>query len=151
MKKNLVIVVSAALAVCLLVAGGAWWWVQQQSGAKAAPAPAAAPVLDARQAAYVTLEKVVVMLRAESGRSHYVSADLVLRTDRLHEKAVKSALPMLKGVAVRTLSKVSVEQGRAMSIEEWSELLQRDLMAAYETQLDLRPFDGVMLSRLILE
>lgn len=151
MKKSLVIVIGAALLVCLLVAGGAWWWVQKQSGTKAAPAPVAAPVLDARQAAYVTLEKVVVMLRSETGRNHFVSADLVLRTDKPHEKEVKSALPMLKGVAVRTLSKVTAEQGRAMGIDEWSALLQRELMAAYEEHPDLRPFDGVMLSRLILE
>lgn len=150
MKKSMVIVIALALVVCAAVAGAAGWWSQQQK-TSAAPAPAAAPAMNPRQAAYVTLEKVVVMMRSESGRTHYVSADLVLSTDKPHEKAAKAALPMLKGVAVRSFSKVSLEQGREMSIDQWADVLQRDLMAAYDAQPDLRPFDGVMLSRLIIE
>ena len=58
---------------------------------------------------------------------------------------------MLKGVAVRTLSQLTVEQARTMSIDEWTELLSADLVAAYASHPDLRPFDKVMVSRLIIE
>jgi len=38
-----------------------------------------------------------------------------------------------------------------MSIDEWTELLTADLVAAYASHPDLRPFDKVMVSRLIIE
>lgn len=132
--------------------GGAWWWVQQQMSHNAT-GQVAAPVIDMNQASYVTLDKVVVMLRAQTPRAHnwYLAADLVLRTDKVHEKTVKAELPMLKGVAVQALSRMDVEQARGMSMEEWSAMLQRELMAAYDEYPHLRLFDRVMVSRLIIE
>lgn len=151
MNKKVVMVVVIALLLCVGVAGGAWWWVQQQSGGTQKVIQA--PKLDASQPKYVVLDKIVVMLRPEEGRSNntYLSLDMVFRTDKTHEKTVKGDLPMLKGVAVRTLSKLEVSQARAMSIEEWTDLLNREVMAAYEGQQDLRFFDQVMVSRLIIE
>ena len=141
-----------ALVVLLAVAaGGAWWWGQR---APVAVAAVATPQLDVRQASYVTLDKIVVMLKSDPNlRMHntYMSLDLVLRTDKLHEKAAKAELPMLKGVAVRTLSQLGMEQAKAMSIDEWTELLAADLVAAYASHPDLRPFDKVMVTRLIIE
>ena len=151
MNKTVGIVIGAAVVVCLALGGGAWWWVQQQTAGHTPKVHA--PKLDASKPSYVTLEKVVVMLRPASEQSgnHYLSLDLVLRTDKANEKAVKGDLPMIKGVAVRTLSKLDVEQARAMSIEEWTELLRRDVMDAYTPQLDLLGFDQLMVSRLIIE
>lgn len=150
MNKSLGIIIAVALLVCAGAAGGAWWWVQQQSGA---PTVQVAAKLDASQPSYVTLDKIVVMLRPEPERTQntYVSVDLVFRTDKAHTKEVQGELPMLKGVAVRTLSKLEVPQARAMTVEEWTTLLNRDLMAAYEQQQSLRAFDQVMVSRLIIE
>ena len=151
MNKTIGIVIAAAVVVCLALGGGAWWWVQQQTAGEGPKVQA--PKLDASKPSYVTLEKVVVMLRpvSEQSGNHYLSLDLVLRTDKAKEKAVKGDLPMIKGVAVRTLSKLDVEQARAMSIEEWTELLRRDVMDAYTPQLDLLGFDQLMVSRLIIE
>lgn len=150
-KKSVGIIIGAAVLVCAGVAGGAWWWVQQQG--TAAPAVSTAAKLDASQPSYLTLDKIVVMLRPEPERAQntYVSVDLVFRTDKAHAKEVKGELPMLKGVAVRALSKLEVAQAKAMSIDEWTDLLNRDLMAAYEQQQSRRAFDQVMVSRLIIE
>jgi flagellar protein FliL len=152
MNKTVGIIVGLALLLCVGAAAGAWWWVQQQSGG-AADKAAPTVQLDASQPNYLTLDKIVVMLRPEPDRTHntYVSVDLVFRTDKTHAKAFKGELPMLKGVAVRTLSKLDVAQARNMAIEEWTDLLSRDLMAAYEQHLSPRMFDQVMVSRLIIE
>ena len=151
MNKSVGIILGVALLVCAGAAGGAWWWVQQQGGA--APVVNAAAKLDASQPSYLTLDKIVVMLRPDPDRTQntYVSLDLVFRTDKAHTKEVKGELPMLKGVAVRTVSKVDVVQAKAMTIEEWTDLLSLDLMAAYEQQESRRAFDQVMVSRLIIE
>lgn len=150
MGKKLGIIIAIAVLLCVAVMGGAWWWVQQQGGAAKGPQ---APHIDMQQASYVTLDKVVVMLKAPEGRSnnYYLSADLVLRSDKAHEKALKAELPMLKSVAVRTLSQMDVVEARAMSMAAWSELLQRELFAAYDEHPDLRWFDQVSISRLIIE
>lgn len=143
--------VLALVVLVAVAAGGAWWWGQR---APVAVAAVATPQLDVRQASYVTLDKIVVMLKSDPNlRMHntYMSLDLVLRTDKLHEKAAKAELPMLKGVAVRTLSQLGMEQAKAMSIDEWTELLAADLVAAYASHPDLRPFDKVMVTRLIIE
>lgn len=152
MGNKVGLVVAAALVVCAATVGGAWWWVQQQAAHNAA-SQKVAPVIDMEQASYVTLEKIVVMLNSEAPRvrNFYLAADLVLRTDKIHEKAVRAELPMLKGVAVQALSRMQVEQARGMSMEEWSGLLQRELMGAYEEHPHLRLFDRVMVSRLIIE
>lgn len=149
MNKTVTIILAATVVLCAAIGGGAWWWVQQQ-GSAAVPKAA---TLDANTPSYVTLDKIVVMLRPTSLRvnNSYMSVDLVFRTDKAHEKAVKADLPMLKGVAVRTLSKLDVDQARAMTIEEWTALISRDLMDAYEPQMSLRAFDQVMVSRLIIE
>lgn len=151
MNKNIAIIIVCAVLACAGIAGGAWWWVQQQ--AVSTPAANDVPKLDASAPSYVTLDKIVVMLRPSSDRLHntYLSLDLVFRTDKVHEKAVKSDLPMLKGVAVRTLSQLEVENAKSMSIDEWTGLLSQDLMAAYASQQSLRAFDQVMVSRLIIE
>ena len=154
MNKTVGIVIGVAVVVCLALGGGAWWWVQQQTAGQGVQAPKVqAPKLDASKPSYVTLEKVVVMLRSatEQGANHYLSMDVVLRTDKANEKSVKGDLPMIKGVAVRALSKLDVEQARAMSIEEWTDLLSRDVMAAYAPQMELLGFDQLMVSRLIIE
>ena len=151
--KKVAIGVVVAVLLCLGAAGGAWWWLQKQAAA-AEPAEVSGPSLDSRQASYVSLDKIVVMLKTDQGErigNSYMSLDLVLRTDKPREKALKAELPMLKGVAVRTLSQVGLTQARGMSIDQWTELLSADLVAAYASHPDLRLFDKVMVSRLIIE
>ena len=151
MAKKIGMLLALVAILGVGVAAGGWWWEQR---APVAVAAQTSPQLDVRQASYVTLDKIVVMLKTDQSlrtANTYMSLDLVLRTDKPHEKAAKAELPMLKGVAVRTLSQLTVEQARTMSIDEWTELLSADLVAAYASHPDLRPFDKVMVSRLIIE
>lgn len=151
MNKTIGIVIAVAVLICGALGGGAWWWVQQQTQGQAKQVQA--PEIDMGKASYVTLEKVVVMLRPDAVEqgNHYLSLDIVLRTDKNHEKAVKGELPMIKGVALRALSKLGPAQARAMTIEEWTDLISQEVMGAYEGHLDKRGFDQVMVSRLIIE
>lgn len=149
MNKAIGIVIVVTALVC--AAGGAWWWHLQGAVISSVQQ---APALDMSQSRYVTLDKIVVMLQTPvepPSSNHYLSLDLVLRTDSEHEKSVKADLPMLKGVAVRTLSQLEVESAKGMSIDAWTDLLSADLMAAYANRPMLRHFDQVMVSRLIIE
>lgn len=150
MNKKILGIVVVAVLVCVGAAGGALWFVQQQGGANHVTQ---APKLDATKPSYVALDKVVVMLRPSPERTQntYLSVDMVFRSDKAHEKMLKGELPMLKGVAVRALSKLDVDAARSMSIEEWTSLISREVMAAYEEQQDQRYFDQLMVSRLIIE
>lgn len=152
MSKRIGMAVVAMLCVLAATASGFWFLGQQKSSS--AIRAGEQLTLDVQQLSYVTLDKIVVMLKTDSDlRRHnsYISVDLVLRTDKLHEKATRGDLPMLKGVAVRTLSQLSLEQAKTMGIDQWTELLHADLIAAYAANPDLRPFDKVMVSRLIIE
>jgi flagellar FliL protein len=64
---------------------------------------------------YVTLDKVIVMLRRLPGEaeSHYLSTDLVLATEPAKEKETKENLPLLRSVAVRTLSAYTMAEAEA--------------------------------------
>lgn len=151
MNKAIGIVIVVTALVCAAAGAGAWWWHQQGAGASSVQQVSA---LDMGQSRYVTLDKIVVMLQTQAdpqSSNRYLSLDLVLRTDSLHEKAVKADLPMLKGVAVRTLSQLDVERAKGMSIDAWTDVLSADLMAAYADRPMLRHFDQVMVSRLIIE
>lgn len=151
MNKTVGVIILVTLLVCAAAGGGAWWWVQHKSHQAASSGQA--PAIDLSQSSYVSLDKIVVMLRTQEPKpgNDYLSLELVFRTDKTHEKSVRADLPMLKGVAVRTLSKLDVDRAKAMSIEEWTELLATDLMAAYVDRPTLRRFDQVMVSRLIIE
>lgn len=154
MSKRIGMAVAVVVMLCVMAAAAGGFWFL---GAKKAPVSRLTDeqlTLDIQQLSYVTLDKIVVMLKTDTElRRHnsYISVDLVLRTDKLHEKATKGELPMLKGVAVRTLSQLSLDQAKAMGIDQWTELLHADLMAAYAANPDLRPFDKVLVSRLIIE
>ena len=113
MAKKIGMLLALVAILGVGVAAGGWWWEQR---APVAVAAQTSPQLDVRQASYVTLDKIVVMLKTDQSlrtANTYMSLDLVLRTDKLHEKAAKAELPMLKGVAVRTLSQVAMEQAKA--------------------------------------
>jgi flagellar FliL protein len=64
---------------------------------------------------YVTLDKVIVMLRRgpNEAESHYLSTDLVLATEPEKEKETKENLPLLRSLAVRTLSSFTMAEASA--------------------------------------
>jgi flagellar FliL protein len=60
------------------------------------------------------VDKVVVMLKHEPNDTvtHYLSADLVVATDAKREKETKENLPLLRSVAVKTLSNLPMASAR---------------------------------------
>ena len=148
-KKYLAAGALLVFTLAASAAGGGWWWSHR---AATAAAPQGEPELDARAYRYVSLEKVIVLLKPSPGAdAHYVSLDLVLRSDKRHEAAAKSDLPMLRSVVVKTLSKYNAEQARSSEIEALTAALNKDLSAAYDPAVGPRPFADAMIAKLIIE
>src|SRR5947209_2765064 len=90
-----------ALASAAVAGGGAWWYASRPATAGAA-APKKVEVSN-KPVKYVTLDKVIVMLRRgpNDTEAHYLSTDLVLATSDDKERQTKDNLPLLRSIAVR--------------------------------------------------
>lgn len=151
MNKKLVLIVAAVLLVGAGAAGGAVWYLK---GKSADPAKAeAAEKKPGEPLKYLTIEKVIVMLRRQPGETvpHYMSADLVIATTAKQEKDAKEALPMLRSVAVRALSALPMDKAAMMTIDQFVDELNKAYDEAYAKEQRERPFQQVMIGKLILE
>jgi flagellar FliL protein len=153
-KMKTIIAIAGAVIISAAVAGGAVWWFM--------PKPAAAADAEKKQAEkpkegkpvkYVTLDKVIVMLRRgpNEAESHYLSTDLVLSTAPDKEKETKENLPLLRSLAVRTLSGFTMAEASTMTVEKYAEQLNRSFNADYERTHTEKPFAEVMIGKLIIE
>lgn len=119
----------------------------------AAGTAASKPAPDKKQYKYISLEKVIVMLRGRTGEapSHYLGVDLVFKTTLDKERDVKEQLPLLRSIAVKTLSGYGVEKASATTVEQ----LTSDLAIAYDetyvTTNREKPFSEVMIAKFIVE
>jgi flagellar FliL protein len=143
------------VAVALLsaaAAGGAVWW-HSPSLPKAAGAAPAVVETDKKPAKYVTLDKVIVMLRRapKEAEAHYLSADLVLATTEEHEKRTKEHLPLLRSIAVRALSSYEMSTASEMTVQQYADELNRTFDASYAREKSAKPFSKVMIGKLIIE
>ena len=82
---------------------------------------------------------------------HYMSADLVVATPVDKEKEAKEHLPLLRSVAVRTLSALPMDKAQAMTIDEFAAALNTAFEEEYENSDREKPFREVMIGKLILE
>ncbi len=149
MRKSLWIVVLGAAILASAAGGGAaaWYALRLPSGAAGAePAPA----LPAR---YVSLEKVIVMLRREGpgSGSQYMALDLVFKTGEKTERVTREHLPMLRSVAVRALSRLTPREAAALSIDELAADVKRAYAESYGAERRDMPFTDVMIGKLIIE
>lgn len=154
MNKKLVLIVAAVLLVVAGAAGGAVWYLKGSSAAAPKEGkPAAEEKKPGEPLKYLTIEKVIVMLRRQPGDTvpHYMSADLVISTTVKQEKAVKEELPMLRSVAVRALSALPMEKAASMTIDQFVEELNKAYDETYAKEQRPRPFEQVMIGKLILE
>lgn len=154
MKKIRLILAMVVGGVLLAGAGaGAAWWGLRGHGPASAPAAAAAPVMDTRIPRYVSLEKLVVMLRRDEGEtsSHYLAMDLVLTTSEDDEKTTRDQLPMLRSVALRALSTYTGDKAGAMTIDQFSKVVNAAFGEAYAHDKRRKPFSEAMISKLIIE
>jgi len=108
---------------------------------------------EAKPMKYVTLDKVIVMLRRgpDDSGAHYLSTDLVLSTEPAKEKETKENLPLLRSLAVRTLSGYTMAEASAMTVDKYAEELNHAFDANYEREHAEKPFAEVMIGKLIIE
>ena len=155
-KLKMIIGVVAVALISAAATGGAMWWMKPQAAQAKEAAHADAPRKKEKSdkpVKYVTLDKVIVMLRREpnEAQAHYLSTDLVLATNEEGEKQTKEHLPLLRAVAVRALSAHTLAEARAMTVEQFAEQLNKTFNANYESEERDKPFDEVMIGKLIIE
>jgi flagellar FliL protein len=147
--------ISAFAGVALLsaaIAGGAAWWLIPKVATPAGAAPKKVEV-SKKPPKYITLDKVIVMLRRgpAEGETHYLSADLVLATTDDKEKNAKEHLPLLRSIAVRALSGYTLQVASSMTVEQYAEQLNKSFDANYANERLEKPFSRVMIGKLIIE
>lgn len=161
-NKNLVLVlsISVAMLLALLIAGGVVWWRAQSRAPATGQAAASAPASAAETAShdktkykYVSLEKIIVMLRGKDGEpvSHYLAMDLVFKAREENEKAVKEHLPLLRSVAVKSLSSYTMDKAGMMSIDQFTADINHAFADKYKREQTEKPFSEAMISKLIIE
>jgi flagellar FliL protein len=155
-KLKTILGVAAVALVSAAVAGAAvWHYAPQLVAAAPAAGEKAQPEVkqDATPAKYVTLDKVIVMLRRgpNEATTHYLSADLVLATTAEHEKKAKEHLPLLRSIAVGALSRYQMGAASAMTVQQYADELNRTFDASYAKANGEKPFTEVMIGKLIIE
>ena len=155
MKKSMKIIL-AVVTVGLLGAagGGAYLYTRHPMPAKDGKhVEEEAEAKPKKPARYVSLDKVIVMLRRSPGetQAHYISTDLVLSTTAEQEKKTKDDLPMLRSVAVRALSAHTLPVASGMTVEQYAEQLSSTFEASYAKEKSEQPFSEVMIGKLIIE
>jgi flagellar FliL protein len=129
-----------------------WYLSPAQHGASAKAEPEKkAP--EKKPTKYVTLDKVIVMLRRAPNETaaHYISVDLVMATTAAQEKEAKEHLPLLRSIAVSALSSYTLAEANAMSPDQYAALLNKTFNANYEKENHEKPFSEVMIGKLIIE
>jgi len=151
----MIIAIAGAVIVSAAGAGGAVWWFMPKpaTAAGAAKKADAEKPREGKPVKYVTLDKVIVMLRRgpDDADTHYLSTDLVLSTEAAKEKETKENLPLLRSLAVRTLSAYTMKEAAGMTVEQYAEELNKSFDANYEHEHTEKPFVQVMIGKLIIE
>jgi len=154
MKMKMILAIVGAVIVSAAGAGGAvWWFMPKPAAAAGAEKKEAEKPKEAKPMKYVTLDKVIVMLRRgpDEGDTHYLSTDLVLATEPSKEKETKENLPLLRSLAVKTLSSYTMAEASGMTVEKYAEHLNHSFDTAYEHDNMEKPFHEVMIGKLIIE
>ncbi|OON64106.1 flagellar basal body protein [Massilia sp. KIM] len=151
MKAKLIIAFAGVALAAAAAAGGAMWYLSPAPAGTAAAEQKPAP--EKKLTKYVTLDKVIVMLRRAPNEqaAHYLSVDLVLATTPELEKETKEHLPLLRSVAVAALSPRTLSEASAMTVDQYAEQLNKTFDAAYAKENHIKPFSEVMIGKLIIE
>ncbi|AOS80709.1 MULTISPECIES: flagellar basal body-associated FliL family protein [Hydrogenophaga] len=150
MSKKLWISLAAGAFVLLGAGSGfaAWHFMGNKPATEQA-----APEIDTREYRYVSLDKVIVMLRAREGGplSNYMAVDLVFKTPVKEEAMAKQQLPKLRSLAVAALSELTLERASMLSIPELTDFLQKAYGESFSRESREAPFAEVMVGRLVIE
>jgi len=149
MKAKLIVAFIGVAVAAAAAAGGAIWYLSPA----AAPGEVARPAPTSKPTKYVTLDKVIVMLRRAPNEqaAHYLSVDLVLATTPGDEKQAKEQLPLLRSIAVSALSARTLAEASAMTVDAYAAELNTVFNANYEKENHIKPFSEVMVGKLIIE
>ncbi|MEH6437887.1 flagellar basal body-associated FliL family protein [Massilia sp. DD77] len=152
MKAKLIIAFAGVALAAAAAAGGAMWYLNP-APTKAEAAVEHKPVPEKSLTKYVTLDKVIVMLRRAPNEpaAHYLSVDLVLATTPELEKEAKEHLPLLRSIVVSSLSTRSLAEASAMTVDQYAEQLNKTFDASYAKENHVKPFSEVMIGKLIIE
>ncbi|HEX8404713.1 MAG TPA: flagellar basal body-associated FliL family protein [Duganella sp.] len=165
MNKKIIIAV-VAVAVLAAGGGGAFWYMSKggeetaeahdgkdAKGGKAKKTAKKEEKKDETPPKYLTVDKVIIMLKRvpTDTSAHYMSADLVITTNAKQEKEAKEHLPMLRSVAVRTLSNLPMATAQMMTIDQFANELNKAFDDTYENDGREKPFSEVMIGKLIIE
>lgn len=158
MKTSNLVIVAGLVGLFSVSVGGAatYWMLKPQPGATAGATASADPakaVVDTRAYQYISLDKVIVMLRNATGEpvSHYVALDLVFMTPADNEKVTRDHLPLLRSVAVKALSQLTMESASRLTIDELTQQINDAYAQTYADDLGGKPFAEAMISKLIIE
>lgn len=156
MKLKLVVGFVAVAVLAAGAAGGAMWYLAKPVAGHADVADAKAPPPPAtgkKARKFLTLDKVIVMLRRGPGdtETHYLSADLVIATTEEKEKLTKDHLPLMRSIAVSTLSSFPMDKAQTMTVEQYAEQINKAFNVSYEREQMEKPYTEVMVGKLIIE
>jgi flagellar FliL protein len=150
-KTTKIILILAGMALLGGAAAAGFMWRPSHAPASTVAAPKELP--PKKPSKYVTLDKVIVMLRRapNEAEAHYLAAELVLATDEEKEKTTKEHLPLLRSLTVRALSGYTMQSASAMTVEQYADLLNKNFDASYSKDRLEKPFHEVMIGKLIIE
>lgn len=120
--------------------------------APAAPPQAVQTHSPPKDARYVTLDKMVVMLKEPTGtRIRYAAIDLAFEVSgEAAEKKVRAQLPLLRSIVHETVTRKSADDMRALGHAELAGLLEKACIAGYGGSVE-PPFERALLTRLVIE
>ena len=150
MEKKLPLIIALVISSMAIAGGGVWWYLNQD---QAMFAEKKEPVVDLKKYKYVSVDKVIVMLRSEKegAMKHYLSTDLVFKLPVEQEKTLKEQIPLLRSIAVRALSSYSFEKMGAITIDQLTADMNSAYNLTYEKNPKDKPFLEVLIGKLIVE
>lgn len=152
--KVVTALVTVAMVAVGLGVGATWWFMKGGNGSAIATAEAEpAPEKDDTVYKYVSLDKVIVMLRGTEGEPapHYLAVDLVFKSPEDDERTTRENLPFLRSVAVKELSTLTMDGASKMTVDELTSTVNRAYTDRYAKDGATRPFVDVMIGKLIVE
>lgn len=151
--SRLIVAVAVAGLLCLGAGGGVMWWLLQRSAQTGQAQAEKIEMTDTRAYAYVSLDKVIVMLRNAAGEpvSHYLALDVVFMTPVASERTTRAHLPLLRSVTVSALSELTMQIASRLTVEELTRQINEAYSRTYANDRGGKPFAEAMISRLIIE
>ena len=147
--NTLVLIASTGLNIYLLSGAGAG--NTADSTLDALPESEEGDQSAAREYQFFPVEKIIVNLRG-SNRERYFVLDLVLQADRAVEQSrLEQIDPIVRNSVVANLSAMDFEELRNLSISEVQERLEAALTADLMAKQLNKPFDHVLVSKIIVQ